>query len=164
VSPLVAHYSKAKLLLAIAAALAFVAISVLILTRPHPSFVDIAGGAAGLIFFGFCAIIVAVRLFDRRAVLVIDQHGLLDRRAKDRQLPWTSIAHIVPTRVGWQRFYLVLSAVPLRQFTDSRHKRALQALNRPWARNGFFVGANGLNVSFGQIGEAIHRFRPKGTE
>jgi len=164
VSPLVAHYSKAKLLLAIAGALAFVAISVLIMMRRHASFIDIAGGAAGLIFFGLCAIIVAVRLFDGRAVLVIDETGIFDRRAKDRLLPWTSIAHIVPTRVGRQRFYLVLSAVPLQQFTESRHKRALQALNRPWAGNGFFVGASGLDVSFERIGEAIHRFRPKGTE
>ncbi len=159
-SPFVAHYSKPKLLLAIVGALAFVAICTLIFTRRHPSFVDIAGGTAGLVFFGLCAVMVAVRHFDRRVVLVIDQHGLFDRRAKDRQLPWSAIAHIAPTRVGWQRFYLVLSAVPLRQFTASRHKRALQALNRPWTRNGFFVGANGLDVSFEEIGEAIRRFRP----
>jgi hypothetical protein len=164
VSPLVAHYSKAKLLLAIAGALAFAAISLLVLTRRHASFLDIAGGAAGLIFFGLCAIIVAVRLFDRRVVLLIDQHGIFDRRAKDRQLPWTSIAHISATKIGRQRFYLVLPSVPLTQFTDRRYKRALQALTRPWARNGFFVGANGLDVSFGQIGEAIHRFRPKGAD
>jgi len=160
VSPLVAHYSRPKLLLAGVGALAFLAISVLLLMRRHPSFLDIAAGTAGLLFFGLCAVIIGVRLFDRRAAVVIDRHGIFDRRAKDRQLPWTSIAHIAPIRIGRQRFYLVVSSVPLRQFTDSRYKRMLTSLNRPWTRNGFFVGASGLDTSFEQLGEAIHRFRP----
>jgi hypothetical protein len=163
VSPLVAHYSRRKLLLAGLGALAFVAVSLLILTRPAPSFLDVAGGTAGLLFFGLCIVIVGVRLFDRRAVLVIDETGIFDRRAKDRPLPWSAIAHIRTTRIGHQRFYLVQPSVPLRQFADGRYKRAVLALNRPWTRNGFFVGANGLDVSFEQIGAAIHHFRRGGS-
>jgi len=155
VSAFVAHYSRRKLLLAALGAPAFVIVSILLLTRRAPSFVDVAGGTAGLLFFGLCAAIVGVRLFDRRAVLVIDQHGILDRRAKDRQLPWSVIAHIAQTRIGPQRFYFVQTSVPLSGFTDSRYKRTLAALNRPWAGTGFFIAASGLNVSFEQIGEAI---------
>ena len=159
-SAFVSHYSRRKLLLAGFGALAFMAVSILILIRRGPSFIDIAGGTAGLLFFGVCAIVVGIRLFDRRAVLVIDENGIFDRRANDRPLPWISIAHIAAVRFGRQRFYLIEPSVPLRQFTDRRYKRALLSLNRPWAGHGFFVGPNGLNVSLDQIGDAIHRFRP----
>jgi hypothetical protein len=161
VKPFVAHYSGRKLLLAGLGALAFAAVSVLVLTRRAPSFLDIAGGTAALLFFGLCAVIVAVRLFDRRAVLVIDEHGIFDRRAKDRSLAWALIAHIAATRIGRQRLYLIQPSVPLMQFTDRRYKRALQVLNRPWTGRGFFVGASGLDVSFEQIADAIHHFRPR---
>ena len=162
-SAFVAHYSRRKLLFSGLGALAFVLLNILVLTQRAPSFVDIAGGAAGLAFFGLCAVIVGVRLFDRRAILVIDEVGILDRRAKDRPLPWTSVANIAATRIARQRFFLVQSSVPLSQFADSRYKKTLVALNRPWSGNSFFLGASGLDVSFEEIGEALRRFPGDGA-
>ena len=77
--------SKKKILLLLFGAIAFVVIGVFFLINPsmfistvarNPTIIFIAG-LASVLFFGFCAIVVFRKLFDKKVGLVINREGII---------------------------------------------------------------------------------------
>jgi len=158
VSAFSASYSRPTLALYGLGTSVLVAVGAVLATRGSASIATRSFGILCSVFFGFCAIVIARRLFDSRPVLLINEAGIFDRRATDRMVPWSAIAKIGEMRVRNQQFYLFELSQPARQFIDDRYKRSLSTLNRPWVRNGVFVGANGLTASHEQIGSALRKY------
>lgn len=72
--------SKTKLILIVVGALLFVALGVVLITvadlqRQYPPIYVKAVAVAAIGFFGLCAVIGLVKLFDRTAGLVLDRDG-----------------------------------------------------------------------------------------
>jgi hypothetical protein len=139
--------------------LAFVAVGVFFVTKSGVTLGDLIINLAAIGFFGLCSVVIGRRFLDSGYVLTIDEAGIFDRRATDRLVPWSVIANVGEMQIRSQRFYLFELSQPARQFINDRFKRFMSAMNRPWVRNGFFVGANGLNVSYAEIGSAIQEHR-----
>lgn len=102
-APLVFRAARRKLLVLLLGSLAFVASGVFILVTGRGVGPTLTG-LAGIAFFGMCAVVAIVQLFDARPRLVIDERGVLDRTLKVGIITWADILDAEPMRVSNQPF------------------------------------------------------------
>ena len=87
-----ARYSIPKLLLGLAGAASFVVLSALLLSTA--SWMVAGPAVLGLGFFGFIAIVVLRRLFDRRVQICVDAKGVMVREWSDDIIAHRSIRSV----------------------------------------------------------------------
>jgi hypothetical protein len=118
------------------------------------SWVFLIGGA-------YVALDNALRVCDRRIVLVIDDDGLFDRRIVDRKIPWKEIQSTATSRYrGSSRRVLVLKVVHPERFISNPYKHFLRYLQPPYSR--LLVSEATLDARFDAINKAVdHRLNKR---
>ena len=125
------------------------------------SFLTLALGGAGLLFFGGIAAIHALRLFDRRPQVLIDRNGLYVRAHGEKRIGLRAIKRVSTDTLG--QIGLTLHA-PAKYPIETRRRQIIYRINGSAAR-GFFgdawIRTNVLDRSQAAVLEAIASHRPK---
>jgi len=111
-------------------------------------------GYLGVVVLAAFGVLAARAFFDPNDVLVIDQEGVLDRRSTDRMVPWSEIRGLRIWRSRLTRVHYVDVGDPVDRYTDGLLKKAWLIINQA-IKQGVVVNANGLNVSFEKVDEAL---------
>jgi len=155
--------APAKLVLAIAGSIGFVALSLFMLGafdgKPKPPFPW--AGWVGMLFFGPAAFILARRLFDPEDQLVIDERGIFSKHWSSRTVPWHDIERIETAKVHREQFLCIFLAQPERYPPETLIGRAMLA-NRAMGFGDLAVSVTGTNRSFDELCEAVSRHWPDG--
>ncbi len=159
---MVARYAVAKLMVTAIGAALFVALCGWLLAGDLPAS-DVVRFAAmvGVVFFAAVGAVAARSLFDRRAVVTIDETGVFDRRSMDRKVPWSEIEGVEAISVRGKPFYYLNVGDPVDRFTTSGLKRWLLNANHGFA-SGVAVSPHSLDVAPQAIREALVRYAPGG--
>jgi len=159
----VAHYSILKLLgwVAVSGVMAAAAAWITLGGAGSGSYLTLALGGAGLLFFGGIAASHALRLFDRRPQVVIDQSGLFVRAHGEKRIGLRAIKRVSTDTLG--QIGLTLHS-PAKYPIETRRRRLIYRINGSAAR-GFFgdvwIRTNVLDRSKDAVLDAIASHRPK---
>lgn len=157
---LTARYSVRTLVRYLIGSFAFVAVGVW-RTLPSDSEISLRLGPS-ILFFGLTAVVFCLKLFDKRESLVVDHHGLFDRRVVDKPIPWSAVSGVKESRVRTRVFFNISLSRPVSEFVVSRRKGILIALNQRLG-GGVYISANALTVDTEQIRKALKAFMPGGA-
>jgi hypothetical protein len=157
--PFAARYSRLKLIGWTGASGSMAALA-LTIAGGNSGMIGLVLGALGVIFFGGIAAVHAVRLFDRRAQVIIDSDGLYVRSHGEKRIPLRSIKglHTDLGRVG-----LTLHK-PGKYPIETRHRRFIYRINGSAAREFFgdvWIWSNQLDQPRDVFLKAIAAHRPK---
>ena len=157
--------SKTKIVLLLAGALGFVALSTWMLLafsdaeiaelrRFSSPWLFRGVAITGLVFFGACGVVAARKLFDDRPGLVIGPEGITDHASGVAAglVPWRDITGIGTYAVQGQRFVVLMVRDPDR-YTE-RGNALVRMLNRANARmvgSPVSISANTLKISYGEL-------------
>jgi len=117
-------------------------------------------GIIGLFFFGAIAVVFAIRLFDRRAQVVVSTKGLYVRAHGEKVIGLRSIKGM---KRDAGRLSLFLHK-PAKHPIESRHRRFIYRINGSAAREFFgdvWIWSNQLDKPLGAFVEAIAAHRPQ---
>jgi hypothetical protein len=111
---------------------------------------------AGAVFFGFCTVLLAPKLFQRGPVVSVGPQGIYDRRLSTDWIPWTTIRSVKQMQIQRQRM-LVLEIDPAADatlpWTKSARRKA--GLNRAFGRHGYWMTAGDLRGGFPALAAAV---------
>jgi len=125
--------------------------------KPKPPF-PWAGWLA-IPFFGSCAVILALRLFDREPQIIIDSDGVFSKHWSSSKVPWSEIATIAPATVSRQQFLCCFLVRPERYPAESLLGRAMRS-NRALGFGDLALSVTGTNRQFHELVAAVDAFRP----
>ena len=155
--------SKTKLVLLLCGAVGFVALGFWLYGFSEqiqaPVYLELrfwAGAAIG--FFGLCAVVLAVKLFDPRPGLVIDDAGLIDNASglSAGRIPWSDIKGFAVQTVKHQRFLTVEVHDPDKFVQRApAWQRSLVAFNAKYYGSPIQISAVGLKIDFDSLVKAI---------
>ena len=117
-------------------------------------------GAIGLLFFGVIAAVQTVRLFDRRAQVIIDTDGLYVRSHGAGRIAVRSLRSM---KQDMGRLSLFLHK-PAKYPIETRHRRFIYRVNGSAARDFFgdvWIWSNQLDEPLGAFIDAIAAHRPQ---
>lgn len=117
-------------------------------------------GIIGLVFFGAIAAVFAIRLFNRRAQVVVSTKGLYVRAHGEKVIGLRSIKGM---KRDAGRLSLFLHK-PAKHPIESRHRRIIYRINGSAAREFFgdvWIWSNQLDKPLGAFVEAIAAHRPQ---
>jgi hypothetical protein len=162
---IVVPLSRVKTSLALLGSAAFVVIALLIWRA-----VDLLpdGNPAGLLtyallvitilFFGFCGLHAAFKLFDRSPGLVIDDQGIIDNSSglAAGRILWSEIKGIQVTRVHGQRFLTIDVQAP-EKYVDrfSYLRRKFVRLNATYFGGPIHIPATTLKLGFDELVDIV---------
>lgn len=154
--PFVARYSVPKLLGWTALAGGMAAASLFMAVRESGLFALLVGGA-GLLFFGSIAAVLALRLFDRRAQVVIDSDGLYVRSHGEKRIALRSIKTMRSDSVSQDMKKIsIFLFKPGKYPIETSHRRFIWRINGSGARE-FFGDVWIWTVHLDQAADALVR-------
>jgi hypothetical protein len=159
----VARYSISRLLRWVALSGGMTAASVFMLVRGSGLIAVVAGGA-GAAMFGAIAGLVAIRLFDRRAQVIIDGTGLYVRSHSAKRIGLRAIKTMRTDVMSKDMTKLaIFLSKPANHPIETRHRRFIWRINGSGAR-GFFgdvwIWTTHLDQPVDAIIRAIWAHRP----
>ncbi len=135
--PFVARYSLLKLFLWFGASGGMAALALAMATGKSGT-IGLVIGAVGVIFFGGIAAVHLVRLFDRRAQVIIDSDGLYVRSHGEKRIPLRAIktmrTDVISSRMARLSIFL---HKPAKHPIATRHRRFIYRINGGGAREFF---------------------------
>lgn len=121
-------------------------------------------GGAGVLFFGGIAAILALRLFDRRAQVIIDSKGLYVRSHGEQSIPLRAIKTMRTDDVSRDMTKLAIFLFkPAKYPIATRHRRFIWRINGSGAREWFgdvWIWTTHLDRPVDAIIRAIWAHRP----
>ena len=155
--------SKGKLVRGFAGSLLFVAASVWILTTDPDSgrrllsnpVIKYGIAVAGIVFFGYLAVMYLLKLRDKKPGLVIDENGIIDNSGGLAAgfIPWTDIEKFSIGKVMKQQFLVV--AVQNPQYYIDNQKSILKKKGMLYNLNNFgspiAISTNTLNCKLPEL-------------
>lgn len=159
--PLVARYSVVKLLGWIAASGAMAAMSFACASGSFGigGIFALALGGIGTLFFGGIAVVLALRLFDRREQVIIDERGVFVRAHGDKRIGLRSIKRMHADRGRLSLYLFKPSKYPITRW----HRRLIYRINGSAARDFFgdvWIWSPYLDHPLDAFPEAIWTHRP----
>lgn len=155
--------SKAKLVLLLFGALAFIALGLWFIIAPPviqnsiwggPLKIAIAGYAS-VIFFGLCAFFLIRKLPDNRPGLIIDEKGLEDNSSgvSGKRIPWSDISKISVIEIQRQKIILLEVKNPQEYISKqtSGFKKKIMEMNFRLYGTPLSLSSNGLKISFDEL-------------
>lgn len=162
--PFVARYSVPKLL-AWAAASGGMAVASLFMAIGNSGTFGLVIGTVGVIFFGSIAAVHALRLFDRRAQVIIDSDGLYVRSHGEQRIPLRSIKTMRTDVMSKSMTRLsIFLFKPAKYPIETRHRRFIYRINGSSAREFFgdvWIWSTHLDQPVDAIIRAIWAHRPE---
>jgi hypothetical protein len=158
--------SKKKTILLLLGALAFVAVGILFVIKPE-EFVTpitrnrtltIALGLLGILFFGGCFIYGVIKLFDKRAGLVIDESGITDNSNATSVglIAWEDILSIETQQVASTKFLLIIVKNPEVYLERAKGiKRRLLKANMRYYGTPLSITSTSLNYDFDDLEKLV---------
>ena len=119
-------------------------------------------GLASIIFFGFCGLYPAIKLFDTRPGLVLDSVGIIDRSSAVSvgRVPWQDIHRIDVTQVENQRFLTFYVRDPERYVQRGNWiQRRMNALNYKYYGSPVQISSLSLKISFGELNSLVLEYQ-----
>lgn len=121
-------------------------------------------GAVGMLFFGGIAAVHVVRLFDRRAQVIIDSNGLYVRSHGEKRIALRSIRTMRTDMMSRSMTRLsIFLFKPAKHPIETRHRRFIYRINGSGARAFFgdvWIWATHLDQPIDAIIDAIGAHRP----
>lgn len=127
----------------------------------YPAAVATFIGWAAILFFGFCALVLARRLFDGGELLRIGPDGIRWRRWSDQTIPWTEITDVTSWGTPGNTVIVLHLRDPDR-FPGRGVLGALAGANRKMTQGDVSIALTDTNRSFAEAMAAVERFRPAG--
>ena len=158
----VARFSPYRLLFLILLSLGFVVLSLWLVGAfgAAPDAPMAWSGWVGLLFFGPCTVILARRVSDPRAQIILDEQGLYWRQWSEAVIPWTAFSAMEVCHVQRQRLLGLTLARP----QDYPPETMLGQLARYNEQLGFphvTLSAQGMDCSFDELHDAVRGFLPR---
>ena len=161
--PFVARYSVPKLLVWVALSGGMGAAG-LFMAVTSGSTLTMLTGAAGTLFFGGIAAILAGRLFDRRAQVIIDAKGLYVRSHGEKRIPLRAVRTMRTDEISREMSKLAIFLFkPSKYPIETRHRRFIWRINGSGARQFFgdvWIWTTHLDQPVDAIIRAIWAHRP----
>ncbi|MGI0527776.1 STM3941 family protein [Rhizobium giardinii] len=163
---LIIHRSKTKTLLLFCGAVGFVALGAFI---AKTTYAEQGAGAFGvfiglvsIVFFGFCGILILLKVFDGRPAVEFLKEGLLVREISPKPINWPDI---IAARLIFYRnqpiVELILSPQAEQSLPFTRVVRYTRAANRGLGINGVCLSAAGLQMPASDIVDLIGEWAQK---
>lgn len=167
----VIELSKAKIILLILGAVAFVLLGAWFLTldvqtiesqRRFNSPTLIYGiGAASIAFFGLCGLIGIMKLFDKSPGLVVSSDGIWDNSSGISAgiIPWAEVVGISEYRIQKQKFVSIHVQHPEKYVnTGNAFKRMANKANLKMCGTPINISANSLKISYEELLKTINEY------
>lgn len=122
---------------------------------PDPSLTWI--GWASIMFFGFCAVIAARRMFDDAVQVRISGQGIFARSWSDQTIPWSEITDVSVWTYRRQKSIILHLRDPAR-FPGHGLAGRLQAANRAMTGGDIAISLAGTDGHFDAAVQAIGQF------
>lgn len=151
--------SKTKMVLAFLGACLFVALGIWLITSPsqgkNPTFGNpfslLIAGYSVAIFFGFCAIILILKLTDKKPGMTINKEGITDNSSglSNQFIPWSDITKIDSTTVINQKFVKIIVNNPTDYINRVKNPFKRNALEMNYKMYGtpICISANSLKTN-----------------
>lgn len=156
--------SKLKLTITLIGAIAFVAAGIWFVINPEaiaasahnrrPVGFILGLGVVSILFFGTCAFFIAIKLFDKKPGLIIDNTGIyINNFSKMTYIAWNEISDLGERRVKSTRFLMVYLHNPEAyiQKETKYFKRMLMSANHKAYNSPVSITANGLKCKFDEL-------------
>jgi hypothetical protein len=157
-----AKASRWRVVLLLAGALGFVAVSIWLLQLDPPTTKRTLVAWAGIIVFGAFFLIGLPRLFQQDVVLRIDAHGVWWRQWSDQTITWGAIERISVGKIQRQRFACLFLSDP-QAFPSTTLLGKLAGTNKTMGFGDIALNTTGTDQSFDAMMAAITRFAPAGV-
>src|SRR6476661_133853 len=130
--------NKSKIILTLIGAIIFIIFGFLFLKNPEsyatsfirsPEMVRIAGIAAVLVF-GLCAVFIAIKLFDKKVGLRIDEYGITDNSSATSVgvIDWADIQGIQTIQIASTKMILIMTRSPEKYLERAKNAFSKYAL------------------------------------
>ena len=158
--------SKTKLIKLFIGALSFIALGILFIARPFlfirsddPYMIKIIGYIS-IAFFGFCAVYLGMKIFDKKPGLIIDAEGFTDNSsgASAGKVLWKDVKEISVQEVMNQKFIMLKMKNPELYLQREKNpiKKRMMELNYKLYQTPVNITANGLKIGFESLYELIN--------
>ena len=142
----------------IAGAALMVLSAIPVLPRPEALIFLLIGGVGLLVFVPGVGRLVW-QLAQRRPVLEIGPHGILDRRQSPEILPWSAVRHVGRTSVRRQEFVTLDLAPGAEQtYPAGRTNRLMYRINQRAGFRGLHLNVVGLRCTADDLYQAVIRY------
>lgn len=115
----------------------------------------IAAGIASILFFGLGAVVMAIKLGDKKPGLIVDAEGITDNTSliSNRFIPWADITAINVLQIGKQRLIMLHVSNPEDYIIEQGNFLKKKALQMNFNQYGtpLSITANGLKCSFDEL-------------
>ena len=173
----VIYVNKLKIILLIIVACVFVAVGVWFLildaqsiesnkSLDSLSLVSLVG-LVGILFFGLCALMGLIKLFDKSPGLILNETGILDNSSgvSVGVIPWSEVVGINQYQVQQQRFVSIMVQNPEKYInTGNALKRMANRANFKMSGTPINISANSLKISYEELLDIIEAFYRKSRE
>ncbi len=158
--------SKAKIILLMIGALAFIIAGAWGVIEPerfasirYPKNTVFISGLAAVLFFGFCFVFIAKKVFSRKAGLIINDDGIIDNSNATSVglIEWKDITGIKSWGTGSSKVIVVLTSEPEKYIERSKNiisKKAMKANNRMYG-SPLSIISNSLKINFLELEKLI---------
>ena len=152
--------SKTKLLMALCGSSIFVGSGVLFVMYPavlNPNFetYPFIIGIVSILFFGTCLIYAIIKMFDRKAGLVIDENGINDNSSRGSigLINWEDISRITPSEIASSKVILIETTNPgkyINRAKNSISKLAMKFNNKKYGTP-LAISSNSLEIEHHEL-------------
>lgn len=115
-------------------------------------------GWLSIVFFGFCAVVIATRLFDKEDQVRIGSLGIYSKQWSPDTIPWSEIADVSVWEYQKQKS-IVLHLKDPAKFPSKTMMSKLAAANRALTGGDVAITLSGTDGKFDQAMAAIAHFR-----
>jgi len=166
--------NKSKIILILIGAIVFIIFGFLFIKNPEshvttlirsPEMVRIVGIAAVLVF-GLCAVFIAIKLFDKKVGLRIDESGITDNSSATSVglIDWADIQGIQPIQIASAKMLLIMTDNPEKYVDRAKNvisKHAMKS-NLKYYGTPVSVFSNSLKIKFEDLEKLlINEFRKR---
>jgi len=164
---IVIRSSRTKLILVVVGALLFVVLGVLLITmaddqnRHSPIYVKTVSVVC-IAFFGLCAVVGLVKLFDGAPGLVLDRQGIIDNSSAlgAGRVDWREIQDVRAVTISGQKFLAFYVEDPGRFLNKGNVvMRLFLKMNYRMYGSPIFISSHSLKVNFEELEILVHDFR-----
>ncbi|HVE57819.1 MAG TPA: STM3941 family protein [Pyrinomonadaceae bacterium] len=166
--------NKIKIILTLIGAVIFIIFGFLFIKNPAsfvttfirtPEMVRIVGIAAVLVF-GLCAVFIAIKLFDKKVGLRIDENGITDNSSATSigLIDWADIQGIQPIQIASTKMLLVMTNDPEKYVDRAKNAVSKYALksNLKYYGTPISVFPNSLKIKFDDLEKLLkNEFRKR---
>ena len=159
--------SKTKNLLLLIGSTVFVVLGTLFIMNPeqfqsplfrNPETIRIAGIAA-VAFFGLCSVFIAIKLFDKKVGLTIDQNGITDNSNATSVglIEWADITNIGTVQVASTKILMLETDKPEKYIERAKNgisKRAMKANHKMYG-SPISIISNSLKIKYDELENLI---------